>query len=175
MTKLRRLLIAFATLAGAFAAGVAAFGGGIPPIPSSPTFSEPSQIQATLNTFINMLNGNATAITGGAVPGVVSLGSYGTVSGATPQTLNTVRGVATFTGVTVAAVSTGNVVVNNSLVTAASTCMASIVADNSAAGSFPYIRSVVTGAGTITVAISNAAAATSTGASTFGVAFNCIN
>jgi hypothetical protein len=167
---LKRLFAAAGFFVGAL---VLAWSANIPLIPSTPAFNEPSQIVGTLNTFINTLQGQPTAINNNT-PAVVSFGTYCTASGATPQTCNGQRGTATFTGVTVAAVSTGNVVINNNLVTAASSCQVTITADNSAAGSFPYPRSVVTGAGTITVAISNAAAATTTGASSFGVAFNCI-
>lgn len=173
MTRLRNALLALGLVLGGVVAGVAAFGGGVPNVPVSPTFSEPSQIVPTLNAFVQMLNGTPGPMN--AAPGVVSLGSYGTISGGTPQTLNTARGVVTFTGVTVAAVTTSAVVINNNLITTNSACVAGFVSDNSAAGSFPYIRSVVPTAGVLTVNISNAAAATSTGASSFGVAYSCVN
>lgn len=156
------------------AAGLAG-AGGIAFMPSTAPFNEPSQEVATFNAFINYLNGNPGPMTNGVTPGIISLGSYGTISGGTPQTLNLDRGLVTFTGVTVAAVSTGAVVINNSQITAANVCRAWLASDNSAAGSFPYVRSVITGAGTITVNISNAAAATSTGSSSFGVGFDCVN
>jgi hypothetical protein len=157
----------------AFLLATPAFAGGVPQIPVSPNWNEPSQFVSTMNQWISQLNGAANSMF--ATQGVVSFGSFGTISGATPQTLNTARGVVTFTGVTIAGVATGNVVINNSLVTTASVCSASLVSDNSAAGSFPYIRSVVPTAGVLTIAISNAAAATTTGSSSFGVAFNCVN
>jgi len=172
-TILRNSLVAVGLFLGAIGGSMVGFGGGVPLVPSSPTFSEPSQIVSTLNAFVNQLNGNAAGAGGYAPAGVVSIGGFCTATGATPQTCNTQRGLVSFTGVTVAGVSTGNVVINNSLITAGNSCRASIVADNSAAASFPYIRSVVSGSGTLTVAISNAAAATSTGSSTFGVLFNC--
>lgn len=168
---LRKLSLAALVVVGLFSQ-CTLHAGGLPNLPSSPTYSEPSQIVPTVNALIGQLNGLGTYAT---QPGsIVSLGTYGTASGATPQTSNTMRGNVTFTGVTVAGVSTGAVVVNNSLITAANVCRAWITADNSAAASFPYVRSVVTGTGTITVNISNAAASTSTGSSTFGVGFDCI-
>ncbi len=178
MDKIRKALVTVALFLGALGGSMIAWGGGVPIIPSTPQFSEPSQIIGTLNSFINQLNGAPLGSGGYAAQpgGILSLGSFAApAAGATPLTANSMRGLLSFTGVTVAGVSTGNVVINNSLVTAASTCRAWITADNSAAASFPYVRSAVTGAGTITVAISNAAAATSTGASTFGVGFDCIN
>ncbi|MDE2471869.1 MAG: hypothetical protein KGL35_24875 [Bradyrhizobium sp.] len=155
---------------------LAALAGGVPQLPSTSTYSEPSQIVGTLNALINQLNGLPSGSGGYAAQsnGAVSIGSFcQPASGATPLTCNGQRGIATFTGVTVAAVSTAAVVVNDSQVTANSACTAQIISDNSAAASFPYIRSVVPTAGVLTVNISNAAAATSTGASTFGIAFNC--
>src|SRR6266550_378329 len=142
-----RLLIALALAAMAATAAPAA------PRFTGPNCAEASQLLPCLNQ---------------AVPGVSGVGS-----GATPLTINANSGVATFTGVTVAGVATGALVLNNNLVTAASQCVASIVSDNSAAASFPYIRSVVPTAGVLTINISNAAAATSTGSSTFGIAFFC--
>jgi hypothetical protein len=174
---MKKLAVTAALFLGALLGATLGFGGGVPNIPSTPTFNEPSQIVSTLNAFINQMNGFPSGSGGYAAQpgGIVSLGTFATASGATPQTANTTRGNVTFTGVTVAGVSTGNVVINNSLITAGNTCRAWLTADNSAAASFPYVRSVVTGTGTITVAISNAAAATSTGSSTFGVGFDCIN
>jgi len=167
---LRDATIGVGLLLGAVVGAAIGFAGGVPNMTPSPTFSEPSQIVGTINSVINQLNGTV----GYAPAQVVSLGTYGTISGATPQTLNTQRGIVTFTGVTVAAVSTGAVVLNDSLITVNSACQASIVSDNSAAGSFPYIRSIVPTAGVLTFNISNAAAATTTGASSFGIAYNCI-
>lgn len=175
-SKVRQALGVTALLVAGLAGSMLAWGGGVPLVPSTSQFSEPSQIVATINAFVNQLNGNAAGAGGYATQpgGVVSIGGFcSPAAGATPLTCNTQRGLVSFTGVTVAAVSTGNVVVNSSIITANNSCRAQIVSDNSAAASFPYIRSVVTGAGTITIAISNAAAATSTGASTFGILYNC--
>jgi hypothetical protein len=158
-------------LTAVFVSGAIALSANVPLVPSSPVYSDPSAIINTMNTLINQLNGNA----GFGPATVISLGTYGTVSGATPQTLNTQKGIVTFTGVTIAGVSSAALVLNNTSVTTTSACTASIVADNSAAASFPYIRSVVPTAGVLTINMSNAAAATSTGASTFGIAFNCFN
>jgi hypothetical protein len=162
--------IAYA-LTGLVATALIAIGATIPLVPSTSQYSEPSQIVGALNALVQQLNGQA----GYAPAQVVALGSYGIISGATPQTLNTQRGIVSFTGVTIAGVSSAALVMNNSLVAANSACVASVVSDNSAAASFPYIRSVVPTAGVLTINMSNAAAATSTGSSTFGIAFNCIN
>lgn len=156
-----------------------AFAGGVPSVPVNPNFSDPSQIIGTLNALIQNLNGQfpnpMTPVAPAQGPaGIVSLGAFCTASGATPQTCNGQRGLVSFTGVTVAGVATGAVVINNSFVNANNNCQASIISDNSAAGSFPYIRSVVPTTGVLTVNISNAAAATSTGSSTFGISFNCV-
>lgn len=174
--RIRKAIVASSVIAALFAP-MAALAGGMPTLPSTSQYSEPSQIVGTLNAIINQMNGNALGAGGyAAQPGnIMSLGQFCTASGATPQTCAAQRGNVSFTGVTVAGVATGNVVINNSLITANNVCRAWITADNSAAASFPYIRSVVTGSGTITVAISNAAAATSTGSSTFGVGFDCTN
>lgn len=144
---------------------------GVPAMPNSAPFNDPASQLQNMQMLIQQLNG----LPAYAPAQIMGVGGYCSASGATPQACNAQRGLVSFTGVTVAAVSTGAVVINNSLVNAQSNCQANLNSDNSAAASFPYVRSVVSGAGTITVNISNAAAATSTGASTFGVLFNCTN
>jgi hypothetical protein len=174
--KLLRNALVLAALVGGTLTAVA---GGVPLIPSSPTYNEPSQIVSTLNAFINQLNGNPLGSGGYATQanGSVSLGSYGTISGATPQTLNTQRGLVTFTGVTVAAQAAGNVVINNSLITTASVCQVTLQTFSGTFGTngTPYIFTVTPTAGVLTVAIGNSAAANSTGSASFGVAYNCVN
>jgi hypothetical protein len=104
-----------------------------------------------------------------AVPGVSGAGS-----GTTSATVNANSGVVSFTGVTIAAVTSQALTINNSLVTGASQCVTTIVADSgSAAASFPYIRNTIPTAGVLTVNLSNAAAATATGAITMSIAFFC--
>jgi hypothetical protein len=168
---MRKLLIALSAAASIFGAAVASFvlAAPIPLLGPASGCQEASQLLNCLNSQVyGVLGGN-----GQTRP--LSIGSWGTISGATPQTLNTQGGIVTFTGVTVAGVATGAVVINDSLVTASSQCVANLVSDNSAAASFPYIRSVVPTAGVLTVNISNAAAATSTGSSSFGIGFWCNN
>lgn len=176
---MRGFLKAGLLLAALVASQVAALAGGLPSVPSTAQFNEPSQIVSTLNAIINQLNGNAAGAGGyAAQPGnIVSLGSFCTngAGGATPQTCTGMRGLVTFTGVTIAAVTNGALVITDTLLTANNTCRAWIVSDNSAAASFPYVRSAVTTTNTLTVNIGNAAAATSTGASTFGIGFDCNN
>lgn len=125
-----------------------------------------------LNLLINQLNGFAGY---SGTPQIVSIGANCNASGATPQTCNGGRGQVTFTGVTVAAVSTAAVVINDSLVTTASACLVSVQSTTAAAGSFPYVNQIVPTAGVLTVTLANAAAATSTGSSTFVLNFQCIN
>jgi hypothetical protein len=151
-----------------------AFAGGVPPIPPNPTYSEPSQIIATLNALINQLNGNALGTGGYAAQpgGVVSLGSFCTASGATPQTCNASRGVVTTNSLATAASTAAAFVINDSLVTAQSACGASI--GNTTSTGTPTIASVVTGAGTITVLVANVATAAALN-NTVNIVFNCIN
>ena len=90
--------IIFAALAalGLVYAG-AAFAGGVPLIPSTSQFSEPSQILNTLNTFIQTLNGQTTAI---GTPGNVSLGKFCTGSSSTTAvTCNGSHGILSLTSV----------------------------------------------------------------------------
>ena len=89
----------------------------VPLLPSSPTYSEPSQIQATINAVISMLNGNGTYAT---APATISIGtSCQNTAGASPQICNGQRGSAAFTGITVAATGTNQtLVITNSAVTA---------------------------------------------------------
>ena len=169
---LRRTTIGVALTLGAVFGAAVGFGGGVPNMLPSPTFSEPSQIVGTINTVINQLNGNA----GYAPAQLVSLGSFGTASSGSPVTLNTQRGVATFTGVgTIADGATVTVTLTNSLISAASVCNANITADGSAGASAPYIRSLVPTAGSLAIALSNGSATATGAAATYGIGFNCVN
>lgn|SRR5215472_7386139 len=165
---LKKVAIAFGLFLGAFAVSWAV---NIPLVPSSSPFSEPSQIVGTLNTLINTLQGQPTAINNNA-PAIVSIGSFCTANGATPQTCNGQRGAVTFTGVTAAANTNATAqVVSNSLVTAASSCNVTLQTAG-AANSGPVISSVVPTAGTLTITLTNATA-TSTGSFNPVFNFNC--
>ena len=167
-----------AFLAAALLSGVTcALGGGIPPLPSSPTYSEPSQIIATLNAIINQLNGNALGTGGYAQQpgGIVSLGGFCLPAvGPTPLTCNAQKGYAQFSGVTVTSAATSTLVVNSSFVTGGSLCQAQVIGGTNAAQSTPFVTSAIPGTGILTVTLGNGSA-TSTGASTIGVLFSCIN
>lgn len=163
--------------AGLVLGATVAFAGGVPPIPASPTYSEPSQIIGTLNALINQLNGNAAGAGGYAVQpgGVISLGSVcSNTAGASPQTCNGQRGAVAFTGITITTTGTNqNLVVNNSAVTAASVCQAQWITAFTA-GSGVTAATVVPAAGTLTV--TNINAGTTANAVTTGtLAFTCVN
>lgn len=172
----RNSLVAAGVFVGAILGAAIGFGGGLPLIPSTPQYNEPSQIINTLNAVISQMNGNALGSGGYAAQpqGIVSIGSFcNPAAGATPLTCNATRGLAPFTGVgTIADGATVSVVINNSLVTAANVCQSWIAVDGTAAASAPFVRSTTTGAGTITVALSNGSA-TATGSSSISIGFAC--
>lgn len=174
MKTFRSALVAVGLFVGAVLGSAIGFGGGVPLIPSSPTFSEPSQIVGTLNAFINQLNGNALGAGGYAAQpnGTPSLGSFcQPAAGATPLTCNGNRGITSFTGVTVAGNADATVVVNNSTITTASACSAQIL-NNPTAAAGPAVSSVTPTAGVLTIVLTNATA-TTTGSVTFNIGFNC--
>src|SRR6266702_3592038 len=75
----------------------------LPQVPSSATFSEPSQIVATLNALINQLNGLPGGYTANSGTSIPSIGLYcaNAAAGATPQVCNGSRGLVAYTGITV--------------------------------------------------------------------------
>jgi hypothetical protein len=150
-----------------------AHAGGVPIVPSSPQFNEPSQIVSTLNAFINQLNGNPLGSGGYAAQpnGIVSLGSFCTASGSTPQTCNAMRGIVTTNSLATAASSSANFVINNSLITAANACVVGV--GNTSSTGTPAIAQVVTGAGTITISLANVNTATAFN-NTINLNFTCI-
>jgi hypothetical protein len=178
MTKIRKALVTAALFVGAVLGAQLGFSGGMPPIPSNPTFSEPSQIISTLNSFINQLNGNPLGSGGYAAQpgGIASVGLYcmNAAAGGTPQTCNGAHGAVSYTGLTSSA--TGvvqTVVVADSFVTTASICNAFWITAGTA-GSARTIATVVPTAGTLTVISVNAG--TTTDAVTTGtLGFNCVN
>lgn len=168
--NLRR--IAYALTGLVFSAGIA-MGGAIPLLPSSPTYSEPSQIQATINAVIQMLNGNGTYAT---APATVSVGTYCTnTAGATPQVCNGQRGAALFTGLVAAGLAatgtTATMVITNSAVAANSICHVQPITAFTA-GSGVTVASVTPSAGSLSVVLVNAG--TTTNAVTTGtLGFYC--
>lgn len=178
MTRyLRKASVAIGLLVGAVLGSAIGFGGGVPLLPSSPQFNEPSQIVSTLNAFINQLNGNPLGSGGYAAQpgGIVSIGALcQPAAGASPQTCNGSRGLVAFTGITVAATgTTQNLVINDSLVLATSACQAQWITAFTA-GSAVIAATVVPAAGTLTVTNVNAGTTTNT-VTTGTLEFSCIN
>jgi len=158
----------------ALALSAAAIAANLPQVPSSASFSDPSQIVGTLNQWSLYLSGQPNAMGTPATAGNFGLGTYCTASGATPQTCNGSRGQVSFTNVTAAGNTNATAqVINNSMVTAASACTVTLQVAG-AGGSGPVVTSAVPGAGTLTVVISNATA-TTTGSFTPTLAFQCFN
>jgi len=174
--KIRSAMLTVALFLGAIGGSMVGFGGGVPLIPSSPQFSEPSQIVGTLNAFINQLNGFPLGSGGYAAQSgnIVSIGSFcQPAAGATPLTCNAARGIASFTGVTVAGNANATVVVNNSNIATTSACTAGIL-NNPTAAAGPAVSSITPTAGVMTIVLTNATA-TTTGAQTYNIGFNCFN
>ena len=165
--------IVFAALAalGLVYAG-AAFAGGVPLIPSTSQFSEPSQILNTLNTFIQTLNGQTTAI---GTPGNVLLGKFCTGSSSTTAvTCNGSHGILSLTSVGDLA-SAGyyvDYVLTNTNVTAGSACSVQVLSGG-AAGSAPTISKAVPTANTLTFRVLNGSSIATGAAGTLSVGFNC--
>jgi hypothetical protein len=160
-----------AVLSAVIASTALAYAANLPLVPSSPTYSEPSQIVGTLNSVIQQLNGQA----GYAAAQVVSLGTGGTASGGSGAvTLNAQHGVASFTGVST--LTTGSVVtltLTNSTVAANSVCFAQVLSGG-AAGSAPYVSTATPTAGQLAFIVANGGT-TATGATvTFAIGFNCM-
>src|SRR5260370_4568763 len=128
MSKIRSALVGVGLFVGALFAGAIAVGGGIPNVPSSPTFNEPSQIVSTFNAFVGQLNGlnNTNGGYAAASNNTPSIGSFCTASGATPQVCNGNRGAVSFTGTTVAADAAVTVTITNSTITTVSNCIGGI-------------------------------------------------
>ena len=168
----------------AFAAALALFptlalAGGIPLLPSTSQFSEPSQIVGTINTLINQLNGNALGFGGYAANSATgpSIGSFCSATGATlTNVCNGQRGQIVFTGTPLTVTTTGTtmtMVITNSSITTASLCTGAFVTAFTA-GSAVIPATFVPTAGSLSVVAVNAGTTTNAvAAGTFG--FNCYN
>ncbi len=167
---LKRLAYA---LTGLVASAALAMGAGLPLMPSTSQFSEPSQIVGTINSLVQQLNGQAGYTT--ATP-IIGVGAYCTNStgGGTPQVCNGQRGAVLYTGLTVAATGTNQaIVVTDSAISAASICTAAFQTAFTA-GSAVTVATLVPTAGSLSVTIVNAG--TTTNAITTGtLGFNCVN
>jgi hypothetical protein len=174
LKAVRSAVLAFIGLLIVLALPPAAWAGGLPLMPSSPTYSEPSQIVGTMNALIQQLNGQTGYAT--QPNSIVSLGTFCTASGATPQTCNGSRGVVTTATLTTAAVAAANYVINDSLITAANACRATVTAYSGTfhTNGIPYVATVTTGTGTITVSLGNVDATNALNG-TVGMTFDCIN
>ncbi len=149
-----------------------ALAGGVPAVPSNPTWNEPSQLLNTLNTFIRTLNGVPTDMGSVAVP---SLGSYCTGSGAASAavTCNGTRGQVTFTSVgNLAPGAVVTVTVKNSAVNAPSACSGQIISNGGTAGSAPYVSTISIAGQTMSLLLGNGATQ-GTGTATLVIGFNC--
>src|SRR5258708_30782771 len=75
---MKKFLLGAALFVGAILGSAIGFGGGVPFLPSTSQYSEPSQIVGTMNAFINQLNGNALGAGGYAAQanGVVSFRQF---------------------------------------------------------------------------------------------------
>ena len=160
-----------ATVAAVLASALIAYGASVPSVPSNPTYSDPSAIISTLNTFINQLNGAA----GYAPAQNIALGSSSVCTSATSTAVcNSQRGVATYTGV--AAITTGGnatFVITDSAVNASSQCYAQFNAVV-AAGSGPYVSNITPTAGSLSLVVINGGTTTTGAAGTFVIAFQCL-
>ncbi len=176
---MKKFLLGAALFVGAILGSAIGFGGGVPFLPSTSQYSEPSQIVGTMNAFINQLNGNALGAGGYAAQanGVVSFGQF---CSATTTTTTDVcagqRGLAAYTAqATIAAGGVVTETITDATVTANSVCPASIIAQTVAASSEVTVASVTATAGSLAVVVQNPTA-TATGATgAWTVAFNCIN
>ena len=159
------------TLTAIFVSGAIALAANLPLVPSSPTYSEASQIVGTLNALIAQLNGG----TGYATGQLVSLGSFCTnaTAGASPQVCTGQRGQVAYTTLTSLA-ATGTVqtlVVTDTAVLASSQCKAWFITAFTAGSAITPATAVAT-AGSISFLFVNAG--TTTNAVTTGtMAFEC--
>jgi hypothetical protein len=152
-----------------------ALAGGVPNLPNTAPFNDPSQVLSTLQTLINQLNGNP-AYAPVANIGLGSICTLGGLTPGTPQTCNAQRASITSATLTTAALTSQSLLVNNSLVTANSNCIGSI---NNYSGAFstngiPILYALVPTAGQLQVFIGNASATNALNG-TLALTFYCVN
>jgi hypothetical protein len=166
MRKLLAALVAVLFSAGAFAAG-------LPLLPSSPTYSEASQIVGTINALIQQLNGQQGYA---AATPVLGIGQFctNTTGGASPQICNGQRGAVLFTGITVAAPNTNQTLtITDSSIAANSICQANFITAFTAATTIT-IGQIVPTAGSLAVSVGNSGSGTNA-VTTGTIGFNCVN
>jgi hypothetical protein len=176
---MKRMLLGTALFLGALLGATLGFGGGVPNIPSTSQYNEPSQIVSTLNAFINQLNGNPAGQGGYAAQpnATVSLGAFCAATTTTTTDVCTgQRGTAAYTAqATIAAGGVVTETITNTGITTASVCPAYIVAQTVAASSEVTVASVTPTANSLAVVVQNPTA-TATGATgSWTIAFSCIN
>jgi hypothetical protein len=158
-------------LTAIFVSGAIALAANLPLVPSTPQYSEASQIIGTLNALIQQLNGQA----GYAAGQVVSLGSFcnNATAGGTPQVCNGQRGQVAFTGITVAATGTNQtLVVTDSSIAVGMSCFGQW-STAFTAGSALYVSTMVPTAGSLSVVTANGGATTNA-VTTGTLSFYCI-
>lgn len=156
---------------------VASLAGGVPNIPTTPQYSDPSQVLATINTLINQLNGVP------AYAPVTSLGlgqacSASGVTPGTPVTCNGQRGILTTATMTTAALSSQSLLINSNTVNLNSLCVANLTnySGTFSTAGIPIVYALVTSsvAGQIQLFIGNVSTANAlSGVLTIG--FYCYN
>ena len=164
--------IAYA-LTGLVASALIALGAGLPNLPSTSQYSEPSQIVGTINALIQQLNGGTGYAT--ATP-IIGVGQFCTNStgGASPQVCNGQRGAVLFTGITVAAPNTNQTLtITDSAIAANSICTANFVTAFTAATTI-NVGQLVPTAGSLAVSIGNSGSGTNA-VTTGTLGFNCVN
>ncbi len=159
-------------LTAIFVSGAIALAANLPLLPSTPQYSEASQIVATINALIQQLNGQA----GYAASQIVTLGSTCTgTSASLAVTCNGQSGQVAFTGTALSGIgATGTVVtvvLTDSSITTTSQCYAQWVTAFTA-GSAVYIATAVPTANTLTMIAANGGSTTNTVA-TGTLAFRC--
>jgi hypothetical protein len=158
-------------LTAIFVSGAIALAANLPLVPSTPQYSEASQIIGTLNALIQQLNGQ----TGYAAAQNVTLGSTCTATSASLAiTCNGQSGTLAFTGTAITVAATGTVMtvtLTDSTITTASACSAQWVTAFTA-GSAVYVATVVPTANTLTIISANGGTTTNA-VQTGTLAFHC--
>ena len=166
MRKLLAALVAVLFSASAFAAG-------LPLLPSTPQFSEASQIVGTINALIQQLNGQAGYA---AATPIIGVGQFCSGTSATSTVVcNGQRGTVAFTGTAITvttAASTQVLTITNSSVAANSICQAEFLTAFTASAAVVAAQIVPT-AGSLALTIVSSGATNAVATGTLG--FNCVN
>jgi hypothetical protein len=169
----RKLLSFLAGAALAVFTASLALAGGLPTIPPTSRWSEPSQLLNTLNTFIRTLNGESTAIN--SASGNWSLGHPCTASSATTAvTCNGARGVLTLTGIPeLQWGASSDVTLTNTNVDASSACTAQVLSSTGATGSALTVATAIPTQNTLTIRLVNGGSISTGSGKAYTVGFQC--